>query len=167
MVGHKLYAVFCQKTPSFSCGMGCGHARLVKRGGERKSVWYTLFVDVLNRYGIPWCRKFATLMCQLEFGLSEFYITFYAFWMMGMSRRTGCLHWVWNVSLRSYPPISVSELTPTTAHQTFLFVSNSIKPGKHACSSDFYSVLRTKAEVIYDSYYAIHVNHIGHINTRP
>ena len=34
-------------------------------------------------------------------------------------------------------------------------------------SSDFYSILRTKAEVIYDSYYAIHVNHIGHINTQP
>jgi len=54
MVGHKLYAVFCQKTPSFSCGMGCGHARLVKRGGgggEKECLVYT--VDVLNCYGIP------------------------------------------------------------------------------------------------------------------
>ena len=35
---------------------------------------------------------------------------------------------------------------PTTAYQTFLFVSDSIKLGR-ACSSDVYSVLRTKAEV--------------------
>ena len=38
---------------------------------------------------------------------------------------------------------------PTTAYQTFLFVSDSIKLGK-ACSSDVYSVLRTEAEVFFN-----------------
>ena len=47
---------------------------------------------------------------------------------------------------------------PTTAYQTFLFVSDSIKLGR-ACSSDVYSVLRTKAEVFFMTVYAIHVNH--------
>ena len=36
---------------------------------------------------------------------------------------------------------------PATAYQTFIFVSDSTKLGR-ACSSDVYSVLRTKAEVV-------------------
>ena len=47
---------------------------------------------------------------------------------------------------------------PTTAYQTFLFVPHSIKLDR-ACSSDAYSVLRTKAELIFMTIYAIHVNH--------
>ena len=43
---------------------------------------------------------------------------------------------------------------PTTAYQTFLFVSNTIKLSR-ACSSD---VLRTKAEIIFMMVYAIHMN---------
>ena len=39
------------------------------------------------------------------------------------------------------------KLIPTTAYQTFIFVSDSINLGR-ACSSDVYSVLRTKAEVV-------------------
>ena len=133
--GTQIVCSFLSKDPFFLLRNGVWPCETSEEGGgrgEKECLVYT--VDVLNCYGIPWCRKFATLMCQLEFCLSEFYITFYAFWMMGMSRRTGCLHWVCEMYLlSSYPPISVSELTPTTAHQTFLFVSNSIKPGKHAC----------------------------------
>ena len=45
----------------------------------------------------------------------------------------------------------------TTAYQTFLFVPDSIKLDR-ACSSDVYSVLRTKAELIFMTVYAIHMN---------
>ena len=52
----------------------------------------------------------------------------------------------------SMPPGSFLQLSmnfgksiPTTAYQTFLFVSDSVKLGR-ACSSDVYSVLRTKAD---------------------
>ena len=41
-----------------------------------------------------------------------------------------------------------SKSIPTTAYQTFLFVSDSIKLGR-ACSNNVYSLLRTKAEVIF------------------
>ena len=41
---------------------------------------------------------------------------------------------------------------PTTAYKTFLFVPDTLKLGR-ACSSDVYSVLRTKAETVY----AIHM----------
>ena len=50
------------------------------------------------------------------------------------------------------------KLIPTTAYQTFIFVSDSIKLGR-VCSSDVYSVLRTKAEVVFMTVYAVHVNH--------
>ena len=50
------------------------------------------------------------------------------------------------------PSIS-SKLIPTTPYQIF---PNSIKLGG-ACSSDIYSVLKTKAEVFL-TVYAIHVN---------
>ena len=46
----------------------------------------------------------------------------------------------------------------TTAYQTSIFVPDSIKLDR-ACSSDFYSVLRTDAELIFMTVYAIHVNH--------
>ena len=46
---------------------------------------------------------------------------------------------------------------PAAAYQTFIFVSDS-KLGR-ACSSDVYSVLRTKAEVVSMMIYAVHVNH--------
>ena len=46
---------------------------------------------------------------------------------------------------------------PTTAYQTFLFVSDSTKLDT-ACSSDVYNVLRTKAEVFYMTVYTVHVN---------
>ena len=39
---------------------------------------------------------------------------------------------------------------PIMAYKTFLFVPDSLKLGR-ACSSDVYSVLRTKAEIIFDS----------------
>ena len=45
----------------------------------------------------------------------------------------------------------------TMAYQTFLFVPDSIKLDR-ACSSDVYSVLRTKAELIFMTVYAIHMN---------
>ena len=45
----------------------------------------------------------------------------------------------------------------TTAYQKFLFVADSIKLDR-ACSSDVYSVLRTDAELIFMTVYAIHVN---------
>ena len=45
----------------------------------------------------------------------------------------------------------------TTAYQTFLFVPHSIKLDR-ACSSDVYSILRTDAELIFMTVYAIHVN---------
>ena len=47
---------------------------------------------------------------------------------------------------------------PATAYQAFIFVSDSIKLGR-ACSSDVYSVLITKAEVVFMTVYAVHVNH--------
>ena len=43
---------------------------------------------------------------------------------------------------------------PTMAYQTFLFVPNSINLGR-ACSSDVYSALSTKAEIIFMTVYAI------------
>ena len=46
----------------------------------------------------------------------------------------------------------LGQSIPTTASQTFIFVSDSIKLGR-ACSSDVHSVLRTIAEIIF-----IHVN---------
>ena len=46
---------------------------------------------------------------------------------------------------------------PTTAYQIFLFVPDSIKPGR-ACSSNVYSVLRTKSEIILMTVHAIHVD---------
>ena len=56
---------------------------------------------------------------------------------------------------------------PTTANQTFIFVSDSTKLGR-VCSSDVYSILRTKAEVVFMTVYAVHVRTIGrHISTRP
>ena len=47
----------------------------------------------------------------------------------------------------------------STAYQTFLFVPDGIhvKVGR-ACSSNVYSILRTKAEIIFMTVYAIHVN---------
>ena len=42
----------------------------------------------------------------------------------------------------------ISKLIPTTAYQTFFFVSDSMKLGR-ACSSDVYSILRTKTEVFF------------------
>ena len=42
---------------------------------------------------------------------------------------------------------------PISAYQTFLFVSDSIKLGT-ACSSDVYSIRRTKAEVFVMTVYA-------------
>ena len=62
-----------------------------------------------------------------------------------------------DMPLDSYPPILVKWI-PTPAYQTFLFVPDSIKLGR-ACSSDVYSVLRTKAEVIFMTIYAIRVSH--------
>ena len=50
-----------------------------------------------------------------------------------------------------------SKFIPTTAYQIFLFVHDSIKLGR-PCSSNVYSVLRTKAEIIFMTIYAIHVN---------
>ena len=49
---------------------------------------------------------------------------------------------------------------PTTAYQTFIFVSDSIKLGR-ARSSDVNSVLRTKAEVVFMTVYAVHVNRLS------
>ena len=40
-----------------------------------------------------------------------------------------------------------SKSIPTMASQTFLFVPDGIKLGR-ACSSDVYSILRTKVEII-------------------
>ena len=52
-----------------------------------------------------------------------------------------------------------SKSIPTTAYQTFIFVSDSIKLGR-ACSSNVYSVLRTKAaQSSFMTVYAVHVNH--------
>ena len=60
-----------------------------------------------------------------------------------------------------------SKFIPTTAYQTFLFVPDSIKLGR-ACSGDVYSILRTKAEKIFMTVYAIHVNRCDyHITTCP
>ena len=50
------------------------------------------------------------------------------------------------------------KLIPATAYQTFIFISNSIKLDR-ACNSDVDSVLRTKAEVVFMTIYAVHVNH--------
>ena len=47
---------------------------------------------------------------------------------------------------------------PTSAYQTFIFVSDSTKLGR-ACSSDVYSILRTEAEVVFMTVYAVHMNH--------
>ena len=55
---------------------------------------------------------------------------------------------------------------PTTANQTFLFVPDGIKLAR-ACSSDVYSFLRTKAEIMIMKVYAIHVNCVRHISIRP
>ena len=46
---------------------------------------------------------------------------------------------------------------PTTTYQIFFFAPHSIKLDR-ACSSDVYSVLRTKSELIFMTVYAIHVN---------
>ena len=46
---------------------------------------------------------------------------------------------------------------PTTAYQTFLFVSDSIKLGT-ACISDVYNIQTTKPEVFVMMVYAIHVS---------
>ena len=51
-----------------------------------------------------------------------------------------------------------SKSIPTTAYQTFLFVPDSIKSLGRVCSSNVYSVLRTKAEIIFMKVYAIHMN---------
>ena len=51
---------------------------------------------------------------------------------------------------------------PTTAYQTFLFVPDSRKLGR-ACSSDVYSILRPKAELIFMMVYVINVDR--HIST--
>ena len=64
-----------------------------------------------------------------------------------------------NMPLGSYPPILViNKSIFTPAYQTFLFVPNSIKLGK-ACSSNVYSVLRTKAEISFMMIFVVHVNH--------
>ena len=47
---------------------------------------------------------------------------------------------------------------PTTANQRFIFVSDSTKLGR-ACSSNVYSVLQAKSEVVFMTVYAVHVNH--------
>ena len=56
------------------------------------------------------------------------------------------------------------KLIPTTANQTFTFVSDSTKLDR-ACSSNVYSILTTKAEVVFIMVYAVHVNHYRHICT--
>ena len=62
----------------------------------------------------------------------------------------------WNIPVCSYPQIlAIQLLSLPTRH--FLFVPNHIKLGR-ACNSDVYSVLRTKAEVIFMTVYATHVN---------
>ena len=55
--------------------------------------------------------------------------------------------------LGSYLPILVKSIS-TPVYQTFLFVSDSIELCR-ACSSNVYSVLRTKSEVIFMTVYAI------------
>ena len=66
------------------------------------------------------------------------------------SLRTGCLQWMHLLRKRTFMWLSTnfSKSIPTTAYQTFLFVSDSIKLGR-ACSSDVYSVLRTKVELLW------------------
>ena len=62
-----------------------------------------------------------------------------------------------NMPLCGYPPISVSPFLPRPTRQFSLHVPNSITVGR-ACSSDVSSILRTKAELIFMTVYAIHVN---------
>ena len=73
--------------------------------------------------------------------------------------RTGCLQWVCLPRKHTFMQLSTNfgRSIPTTTYQTFLFVPNSIKLGR-ACSRNVYSVPRTKAEIIFMTVYAIHVN---------
>ena len=107
-----------------------------QRRGRRKSAWYTL---------LRLCSYVYWLMCYLPRDKTQ--------------ERIGCLQWVHLWRKCTFMRLSTisSKSISTTAYQTFLFVSDSIKLGR-ACSSDFYSVLRTKAEVFFKTVYAIYVN---------
>ena len=97
-------------------------------------------------------------MCQLVFCSSEFYIAlFYAFgsWKpRDKVQERGCLQRVRRKHAFMRLSTNFGKSIPTIAYQTF---PKSIKLGR-ACSNDVYSVLRTKAEIIFMTVYAIHVN---------
>ena len=99
-----------------------------------------------------WRHKLAMLMRQLAFCLSECYSMPSSSWVPQekAQERTGYLHWVHLPRKYTFLRLSSNfgKSISTTAYQTFLIVSDSIKLGR-ACNSDVYSILRTKAEVIF------------------
>ena len=74
--------------------------------------------------------------------------------------RTSCLQWVRLPRKHTFMQLSTNfgKWIPTTTYQTFLFVPDIIKLDR-TCSSDVYSILRPKAERIFMTVYAIHVDH--------
>ena len=115
-----------------------------------------------------WCHKLAPLMCQFMYSWCSVQVSFILRCSMPSGcwipwdkaqERTGCLQWVRLPRKHAFMRLSAnfSKSIPTTNYQIFPFVSDSIKLGR-ACSSNVYSVPRTKPEIIFMTVYAIYVD---------
>ena len=120
-------------------------------------------------YIYSWCHKLAALLWQFMCSWCSVRVSFISRCSMPSGswiprdkaqERTGCLQWVRLPRKHAFMRLSThfGKSIPTTASQTFLFIPDSITLGR-VCSSDVYSVLRTRIERFFlITIYAIHVN---------
>ena len=105
-----------------------------------------------------WHCKLTVLMCQLVFCCLYRTVLCLLVPQDKAQEWTSCLQWVYLSTLWGYPPISVSPFLPLPTRHFSLYVPDNIKSLGRVCSSNVYSVLRTKAEIIFMKVYAIHMN---------
>ena len=127
-------------------GIHCLHMRLITMEFCGDHVCTCMYVYC-------WCHILAVLMCQLAFWV------LYQCLPVARYLKIKLKNYVCLTRKHTFKQLSTNFCTsiPTTAYQTFLFVSDSMKLSR-SCSSDIYSILNAKAEVIFMTVYATRMN---------
>ena len=152
--------------PQYTYACNWPHTQVQKRGKRKSACLHKLLITTefcgdhvcTCMYANWWCHKLVALMCQLALFKWVLYHAVLCLLVAGYLE----------IKLKNYLCLTRKHtlkqlstnftLIPTTAYQTFLFISNGIKLSR-SCSSNIYSILNTKAEVIFMMVYAIHMNH--------
>ena len=144
-------------------GTYCLHMRLIAMKFCGDCVCMCAYVytgDIINslHWCTSWCSVWVSFILRCSVPSSSWVPQDKA------QEKTGCLQWVCLPRKHAFMRLSTNfgKSIPTMAYQTFLFVPDSIKLGR-ACSSDVYSILRPKAELIFMMVYVINVDR--HIST--